>query len=43
MRISSKGRYALAAVMDMAQQYANGEYITIISISEKMGISKIYL
>ena len=43
MRISSKGRYALAAVMDMAQQYANGEYITIISISEKLGISKIYL
>lgn len=29
--------------MNMAQQYANGEYITIISISEKLGISKIYL
>lgn len=43
MRISSKGRYALAAIMNMAQQYANGEYITIISISEKLGISKIYL
>jgi len=43
MRISAKGRYALAAVTYMAQQYDNGEYITIISISEKLGISKIYL
>lgn len=43
MRISSKGRYALAAVMTMARQYDNGEYITVLSISEKLGISKIYL
>lgn len=43
MRISAKGRYALAAVISMAQQYNNGEYITVISISEKLGISKIYL
>lgn len=43
MRISAKGRYALAAVIDMAQQHANGEYITLLSISEKLGISKIYL
>lgn len=43
MRISAKGRYALAAVINMAQQYSNGEYITVISISEKLGISKIYL
>lgn len=43
MRISAKGRYALAAVIDMAQQYPNGEYITLFSISEKLGISKIYL
>ncbi|HWP50117.1 MAG TPA: Rrf2 family transcriptional regulator [Clostridia bacterium] len=41
--MSAKGRYALAAVIDMAQQYQNGEYITIFSISEKLGISKIYL
>ncbi|GAE87910.1 iron-sulfur cluster regulator IscR [Acetivibrio straminisolvens JCM 21531] len=27
----------------MAQQYNNGEHITVISISEKLGISKIYL
>ncbi|MDF3005432.1 MAG: transcriptional regulator, BadM/Rrf2 family [Oscillospiraceae bacterium] len=43
MRISAKGRYALAAVINMAQQYHNGEYITLLSISEKLGISKIYL
>jgi Rrf2 family cysteine metabolism transcriptional repressor len=43
MRISAKGRYALAAVINMAQQYSNGEYITVISISERLGISKIYL
>lgn len=43
MRISVKGRYALAATISMAQNHNNGEYITIISISEKLGISKIYL
>lgn len=43
MRISAKGRYALAAAVDMAQQHQNGEYITLLSISEKLGISKIYL
>ncbi len=43
MRISAKGRYALAAAICMAQQYSGGEYITLISISERLGISKIYL
>lgn len=43
MRISAKGRYALAATVSMAANYDNGEYITVISISEKLGISKIYL
>jgi len=43
MRISTKGRYALAAVISMAQHYNNGEYITVISISDRLGISKIYL
>lgn len=43
MRISSKGRYALAAMISMAQSYAGGEYITVISISDRLGISKIYL
>lgn len=43
MRISTKGRYALSAVVSMSQQHNSGEYITVLSISEKLGISKIYL
>lgn len=43
MRISTKGRYALASMMTMAQYHRCGECITVISISEKLGISKIYL
>lgn len=43
MRLSAKGRYALAATTSMAQTQGNNEYITLISISEKLGISKIYL
>lgn len=42
MRISAKGRYALAATTCMAQGN-NNEYVTLISISEKLDISKIYL
>ena len=43
MRITSKGRYALAAVISMAQQYHSGENVSVISIADKLGISKIYL
>ncbi|MGI6085104.1 MAG: RrF2 family transcriptional regulator [Acetivibrionales bacterium] len=43
MRISAKGRYALAAMTYMAESYDTGEYIAVISISERLGISKIYL
>lgn len=43
MRISAKGRYALAATIYLAQSHSNNEYITLISISDKLGISKIYL
>ncbi|MEA5059656.1 MAG: Rrf2 family transcriptional regulator [Candidatus Pelethousia sp.] len=43
MRISSKGRYALAAVISMAQQYNGGESITVMSISKGLNLSKIYL
>lgn len=43
MRISAKGRYALAAMIYMAQNHGNGEPVTVISISERLGISKIYL
>ena len=43
MRISTKGRYAIAAMIHLAQNYNNNEYITVISISENLDISKIYL
>lgn len=43
MRISAKGRYALAAIVSMAQHHQNGESVTLIRISERLGISKIYL
>ncbi|HCX65526.1 MAG TPA: Rrf2 family transcriptional regulator, partial [Eubacteriaceae bacterium] len=43
MKLSAKGRYALAATTSMAQNKDKNEYITLISISEKLSISKIYL
>ena len=43
MRISSKGRYGLAASIVMARNYASGAYLTVVSLSEQLGISKIYL
>ena len=43
MRLSAKSRYGLAAMTYMAQLYSNGEYITILSISEALGVSKVYL
>jgi len=43
MRISSKGRYGLAAMISMAEDARLDENVTILSISEKLGISKIYL
>jgi Rrf2 family protein len=43
MRISAKGRYALAALMEIARQTGAGGVVSVISISEKLGISKIFL
>lgn len=43
MRVSAKSRYALAAVTTMAMQEESRECVTVISISEHLGISKIYL
>lgn len=49
MRISAKARYGLAATASMAYGSSNSETggqnecTTIISLSEKLGISKIYL
>jgi Rrf2 family protein len=43
MKISAKGRYALFACICLAQEFKSGEHLTVISISERLGISKIYL
>ena len=43
MRVSSKGRYGLAASVVLAQNYAGGCYLTVATLAEHLGISKIYL
>jgi len=43
MRFSSKGRYAIASLIYMAQKNYSEEQITILSIARALGISKIYL
>ncbi|EKU71672.1 Rrf2 family transcriptional regulator [Selenomonas sp. F0473] len=43
MKISAKGRYGIAAMVFLARNYDASSPITIISISEHLGISKIYL
>ena len=43
MKISAKGRYGLASMVELAQNYDRGEYMTIVSISQRLDISKIYL
>jgi Rrf2 family protein len=43
MRISSKGRYALAAVACIGENFESDEHISVLAISERLGISKLYL
>ena len=43
MRISAKGRYALAALIEIARQTRAGEIVSVVSIAEKLGVSKIFL
>ena len=43
MKISVKGRYALAAVVDIARNSGSGGNVSVINISKTLGISKIYL
>lgn len=43
MKLSAKGRYALAASVYLAQHYNTNEYIPVMHISDELGISKIYL
>jgi Rrf2 family protein len=43
MRISAKGRYALAAAVKLSETSKTGELMSVQRISEELGISKIYL
>ncbi|MDR0853372.1 MAG: Rrf2 family transcriptional regulator [Clostridiales Family XIII bacterium] len=43
MRISVKGRYALAASIVIANKINGGSNVTVASISDELEISKIYL
>lgn len=43
MRISVKGRYALAAAIEIARNSGSGENVAVINIAQTLGISKIYL
>jgi Rrf2 family protein len=43
MRISAKGRYALAAMIEIARSTREEEIISVIHIVNALGISKIYL
>jgi len=43
MRMPVKGRYALAAVIVIAEKQASEANVTVGSISDELGISKIYL
>lgn len=43
MKISAKTRYAVAAMINMAQLYEGKECVTVVSLAENLSISKIYL
>lgn len=43
MKISSRCRYGIASMISIASSNNVNEQVTILSISEKLGISKIYL
>ncbi|PKM51163.1 MAG: Rrf2 family transcriptional regulator [Firmicutes bacterium HGW-Firmicutes-7] len=42
MKISTKGRYGLRAMIDLAL-YSNGTHVSLFSIAQRQGISGIYL
>jgi Rrf2 family protein len=43
IKISSKGRYAIAAMVDMAQIASLQDRVTVLSLSQRLDISKIFL
>ena len=43
MKMSTRGRYALVVMIDLAKNYNTGEYLSLKEISEKENISLKYL
>lgn len=43
MRISTKGRYALAAMIELVRQQESGGAVSVTLLAANLGISKIYL
>lgn len=43
MKISAKGKYAIAAMIELTAYYQEKERVSVIVISEALDISKIYL
>lgn len=43
MKISARGQYALAAMMEIAQRTKAGEIVPVASIADTLGISKLFL
>lgn len=43
MKISTKGRYALSIMLNIAKEYDNDKYVSLSEISEKENISLKYL
>lgn len=43
MKISTRGRYALRLMLDLAQHYEEQEYISIKKVSQRQDISEKYL
>jgi Rrf2 family protein len=43
MRVSAKSKYGFAAMICLAQKYNTSEYVTVLSLAERLKISKIYL
>ena len=43
MKITTKGRYAIAIMLELANNFKTGEFVSLKDISEKEGISLKYL
>ena len=43
MKISAKGRYAIVAMIEMAIHYKDQQTLSLVTLSERLDISKIYL